>query len=231
MALLSQVSLSATVPPRVRPSKSQGAARRCGHAQYGPGNPQVLRARRELCLQSKRRDYRGSARRLPANGTESVEARPQLRGGRNIRVSHSRALNRQLLTRNASLRHHQCGIRLEQGGFARTASQPTTPFWHFCVEQANLLQMCTAQFRVTLKSKTNADPMMIAGQKAFANSFILVSLHSPTHVGFLRPRRRRVTMSVSASMKLKFASILIVPTMRNPSQRTADSSFGFSTLR
>jgi hypothetical protein len=42
--------------------------------------------------------------------------------------------------------------------------------------------------------------MMIAGQKAFATSFILVSLHSPTNVGFLWSHRRWVsiaTMSVS----------------------------------
>jgi hypothetical protein len=36
-----------------------------------------------------------------------------------------------------------------------------------------------------LNNNTNADPIMIAGQKAFATSFILVSLHSPTNVGFL----------------------------------------------
>jgi hypothetical protein len=50
--------------------------------------------------------------------------------------------------------------------------------------------MCIAQFLVTLNSKTNADPMMIAGQKALATSFIPVSLHSPTNVGFLWPHRR-----------------------------------------
>jgi hypothetical protein len=38
---------------------------------------------------------------------------------------------------------------------------------------AKLLKTCIAQFRVTLNSNTNADPMIIAGQKAFATSFIL----------------------------------------------------------
>jgi hypothetical protein len=37
-----------------------------------------------------------------------------------------------------------------------------------------------AQLRVTLNSNTKADPMIIAGQKAFATSFILVSLQIPT---------------------------------------------------
>ena len=35
-----------------------------------------------------------------------------------------------------------------------------------------MLQMCIAQVRVTFNSNTNADPMIIAGQKAFATSFI-----------------------------------------------------------
>jgi hypothetical protein len=34
------------------------------------------------------------------------------------------------------------------------------------------------QLRATLNNNTNADPMMIAGQKAFATSFILVSSQS-----------------------------------------------------
>ena len=71
--------------------------------------------------------------------------------------------------------------------------------------------MCIAQFRVTLNSNTNADPMMIAGQKAFATLFILVSLLSPTNIGFLWTHQRWVsiaTMSVIAVDEVKICSDL-----------------------
>jgi hypothetical protein len=45
------------------------------------------------------------------------------------------------------------------------------------------------QLRATLNNNTNADPMMIAGQKAFATSFI-VSSQSSTNVGLLSSHRR-----------------------------------------
>jgi hypothetical protein len=47
--------------------------------------------------------------------------------------------------------------------------------------------MCVAQLRVTLNSNTNADPMIIAGQKAFATSFILRFLTNPDDTICYRP--------------------------------------------
>jgi hypothetical protein len=47
--------------------------------------------------------------------------------------------------------------------------------------------VCIAQRRAALNRNTNAEPMMIAGQKAFATSFILVSSQSS---GLLSSRRR-----------------------------------------
>jgi hypothetical protein len=47
--------------------------------------------------------------------------------------------------------------------------------------------MCVAQLRVTLNSNTKADPMIIAGQKAFATSFILVSSQIPDDTICYRP--------------------------------------------
>jgi hypothetical protein len=46
--------------------------------------------------------------------------------------------------------------------------------------------MCVAQLRVTLNSNTNA-VMIIAGQKAFATSFILVSSQIPDDTICYRP--------------------------------------------
>jgi hypothetical protein len=60
------------------------------------------------------------------------------------------------------------------------------------VLQARLLQMCIAQLRATFNSNTNADPMIIAGQKAFATSFILIPHNPRTEWGSI------MTMSTSA---------------------------------
>jgi hypothetical protein len=70
--------------------------------------------------------------------------------------------------------------------------------------------MCIAQFRVTLNSNTNADPMMIAGQKAFPTSFILVSLLPRRMSVFYGPTGAGVsiaTMSVNA-VEVKICSNL-----------------------
>jgi hypothetical protein len=43
-------------------------------------------------------------------------------------------------------------------------------------------QMCIVQVRVTFNSNTNADPMIIAGQNAFATSFIHIPHNPPRTV-------------------------------------------------
>jgi hypothetical protein len=61
--------------------------------------------------------------------------------------------------------------------------------------------MCIVQVRVTFNSNTNADPMIIAGQNAFATSFIHVPHNPPRTVWGLV-----MTMATSAVDEIKMCS-------------------------
>jgi hypothetical protein len=98
-----------------------------------------------------------------------------------------------------------------------------------------MLRMCIVQVRVTFNSNTNADPMIIAGQNAFATSFIHIPYNPPRTVwGSV------MTMATRAVDEIKCVPILIVPDMHIWSQGqlapalpdgSSPGSSGFSSWR